>query len=301
LKIKLIIFVISVFAVFNCIAQLNGGFENWHDEYLYQVPDDWQTLNFLSIVVPPNPLSAFKATGIDKHTGNYALKLKTFFVNNNPVPDIIDDSVGLAFTGKVNYSPPEINFGFAYTGRPEKLVFWSKYMPVGNDTGGVIIVLQKWNGSGQDTIAYGRIYIPETPAYSLFEVSLTYYSSALPDTATIIFGASLKAGRTRVGSTIYIDDVAFSGWVGLIEKDLFTDKVKIFPNPAKESLTIAAEFKGAENVKIVDALGKTTGIYKIQNCFANVNTNLFVQGTYFYEICDINGNVFTRGKFNVLR
>ena len=288
-------------SILNSTAQLNGGFENWHDEFLYQVPDNWQTLNFLSILSPPNPLSAFKATGIDKHSGNYALKIKTFFVNNNPAPNIIDDSVGLIFTGKVNYSPTTIKLGFPYSSRPEKLDFWAKYSPVGNDTGGAIVLLQKWNGISADTVAFGQIYIAATGAYTPMQINLTYYSNVLPDTAAIIFGASLKMGRTRVGSTMYIDDVALIGWVGIDEKNQLNNKVKIFPNPANENLTITTEFEEAENIRIMDVSGKTVGRSKIQDHNSNVNTGLFVEGMYFYEICDKNNKILAKGKFSIVK
>ena len=294
-------FVIFIFISFNCIAQPNGGFENWSTEYTYLVPDNWQTLNFLSITTPPNPISAYKATGIDKHSGNFALKLKTIFVSTNPVPDIIDDTVGLVFKGKVIFFPPTINFGFPFTERPEKLEFWSKYSPVGNDTGGAIVVLRKWNGLGQDTIASGRIFLSATGLFTKFQVNLNYFSTELPDSADIIFGSSLKNGRSRVGSTLYIDDVAFTGWVGIQEKDVYSDKVKIVPNPATDAINILAQIDEANNVNITDAGGKEIGLYLIRNYCVNINTELFAKGIYFYEIRDKKNKVLTKDKFVIIR
>ena len=125
----------------NSFSQPNGGFENWSSVYNIQEPDNWQTSNVLSLTSPPNPLSAFKATGIDKHSGNYALMLKTVFFNNNLNPQIFPDSAGFIFTGKITNNPIIIKKGYPFTGRPQKLEFWAKYQPVGNDVAQLGIAL----------------------------------------------------------------------------------------------------------------------------------------------------------------
>ncbi len=287
--------------ILNSAAQPNGGFENWSNQYNYETPVSWQTLNFLSTAFPPNPLSAFKAIGIDKHSGNYALKLKTVFLTNNPAPDKIDDTIGLTFTGKVNLFPPSYKYGFPYNGRPEKFEFWAKYFPLGNDTAGVRVTLQNWNGAKNDTIAFGELNLAATSQYTLFQLNLTYYSNDLPDSASIIFGSSKNKYRARVGSTLFIDDAAFSGWVGIGENNPFTDKVKIFPNPARDNVNILAQIENADNVQIIDASGKLAGVYKILNNHSDVNTNLFAEGIYFYEIRDKQERALAKGKFNIVK
>jgi len=298
--------VVAIFFIFVCgiltgQAQPNGGFENWHTEFSSQVPDSWQTFNFLTITFPPNPLSVFKTSGIDKHSGNYGLKLETVYINNNPAPGTIDDTIGRIFTGKITISPPSIHYGFPYSGRPEMLEFWCKYVPVGMDTAGAAVILRRWNGNGNDTIASGIAIIKATASYTLFQMGLTYLSTALPDSAIIAFASSKRASQARVGSTLYLDDVAFTGWVGIEKNDLFSDKIKIFPNPATDEINIFAQIEEAKSVKIVDALGKNIAEYKIQNYNATVNTSILPEGIYFYEIADGKNKILTRGKFNVVK
>ena len=287
--------------ILNVFSQPNGGFENWSTVLNYQTPDGWQTLNFLSIFSPPNPLSAFKATGVDKHSGNYALKLKTIFVNNNPAPGSINDTIGYVFTGKVIVSPPSLKLGIPYVGRPEKLEFWAKYLPVGIDLAGVYVALLKWNGTSTDTIAYGDIIIDSTAIYTLFQIDLNYQSTSLPDTVIIGFASSYKESKARVGSMFYLDDVALTGWVGIDEKNIYSDKVKLFPNPATDEINIFATIDEADNIQIIDVSGKLMGNYKIQNYNANINTGLFAEGVFFYEIRNNKNISLTKGKFYVIK
>ena len=288
-------------SIVNCFAQPNPGFENWTTTFGIEDPDSWQTMNFLSLTTPPNPLSAFKAIGVDAHTGNYALKLTTIFINNNPAPTQIPDTTGLVFTGKINVSPFTLTYGFPYTGRPEKLEFWAKYAPVGGDTGRVGVALTKWNGVSRDTIANGGIDIHSTAIYTVFQYSLNYRSTSLPDSAVIAIASSKSKATARVNSSLYIDDVAFTGWVGINQYDINNSKVQVFPNPAKDNVTIHAQINEADNVQIIDASGKLVGIYKIQNYTSDINTSAFAEGFYFYEIRDKKNCVLTKGKFNVVK
>ncbi|MDO9186616.1 MAG: T9SS type A sorting domain-containing protein [Bacteroidia bacterium] len=301
MKKLMIISVILIFApTFQGKAQPNGGFENWSTIYTLQEPDNWQTLNFISLTAP-NPLSAFKATGIDKHSGNYALKLKTVYFSNNPLPDVVGDTTGGVFTGKVTLSPFAYKYGFPYTGRPEKLEFWSKYYPVGNDTAGAIVILKKWNGTHSDTIAIGGTNINATAGYSTFQTDLIYYSNELPDSAFIGFSASKVPQIARVNSTLYIDDVTFLGWVGVKEYDNNAELIKIFPNPASDNVNIFSSIEASDNIQVSDITGKITGRYKIRNCEVNINTGAFAEGIYIYEIRNDEGRMLCKGKFNVVR
>lgn len=297
----MITFVFLTSLLLSAVSQPNGGFENWSTEYNYQSPDGWQTLNFLSVFLAPNSLSAFKATGVDKHSGNYALKLKSIFINNNPLPDLVNDTIGYVFTGKVIVSPPSLKFGIPYVGRPEKLELWAKYFPVGMDLAGVSIALQKWNGISADTIAYGDIIIDSTLTYTLFKIDIAYQTNELPDTMIIGFASSYKKSLARVGSTLYIDDVVLTGWVGIEEKNIYTDKVKVFPNPATDAISINAEIEDAHNIQLTDVSGKLMGNYKIQHYNTNINTALFAEGIYFYEIRNRENMSLTKGKFNVVK
>ena len=299
-KLLIISSILITAPIYRGLAQPNGSFENWSTTFGVIDPDNWQTGNLLSLLSPPNPLSAFKAIGVDKHSGNYALKLQTIYLNNNPDPNLFLDTMGIAFTGKILINPVSSTMGYPYTGRPAMLEFWAKYQPVGGDNAEVGVLLKKWNGVSSDTVAFGSVIIGAVSQYTLFQCNLVYRLPELPDSAGIALSSSLKT-TARVGSTLFIDDLAFTGWVGIDEYNNYTDKVKIYPNPAKENITIDAQISEADNVQVDDVSGKLIGVYKIRNYSTNINTGAFSEGIYFYRIRDKNNKILTNGKFNVTK
>lgn len=294
-----IILVIIVFATRVIFSQPNGGFENWTSSFSSESPVGWQTLNFMQFTIPPNPVSVFKVSGLDKHSGNYALKLKSVYLHNNPIPDILDDTMGVIFTGAINISPSSYRYGFAYGGRPEKLGLWYKYLPVGADEGGVRVMLTRWNGVKQDTVAFGEATFNYNPSYSLFDLTLDYYSSELPDSATIFVASSRHRNVAREGSVLYLDDVEFSGWVGINEAEVYA--AKAYPNPAKDNITFSDISSEADVLEITDITSKTVASYKLKNSTQEVNTVFFAEGTYLYTIRNRENKLLYKGKFNVIK
>ncbi len=285
----------------NCLSQPNPGFEKWSTVFGIQEPDDWQTWNFTSLGTPPNQLSVFKASGVDKHSGNYAMKIKTIYLNYNPNPQFFPDSTGFAFTGKINLNPITVKYGYPYSGRPEKLEFWAKYYPVGNDTAAAIVALLKWNGTSSDTIALGVLTFGATAQYSLFQLTLHYFLPDIPDTASIGFASTIGSSG-RIGSTLYVDDLSFTGWVGIDEPSTYPDnKVKLFPNPVTDNLTLSTDIAEANEALVTDISGKTIGVYKIVDHRVNISTAEFEAGTYFCELRDKKNKILTKSKFTVVK
>lgn len=281
-------------------AQPNGGFENWTNEFGYENPDDWQTLNFLSLSNPPSELSAFKAVGSDKHSGNYALKLKTILVDDDQFPALLGDSVGGAFTGKINFSPFFYKFGYPYTGRPEKIQFWAKYQPVGNDTAAVAVMLRKLNGTLHDTVAFGVMKIAPSPVYTFYQLNLEYNFDILPDTAIIAFYPSGDTSFARINSTLFIDDVLFTGWVG-IDESKGLGALKIAPNPAKDYFSVCGATSCTEmSIHIRDISGNLLIRTPLQKADSGVNVSNLPTGLYIYEIYSKN-KITARGKLNIVK
>lgn len=297
---KNVLFIILSLLFCKLSAQQNGGFEAWTPEFNYENPDDWQTMNLLNLTTPPNPVSSFKAVGIDKHSGNYALKIKSVHIVNNPTPGMIPDTFGCAFKGKITISPVTFKAGYPYTSRPEKLEFYAKYSPVGNDTAYAEVLLKRWTDTLTDTIATGILNISASTVFNLYEVNLTYFKDELPDSAVIVFYSSRDTLTARVGSTLYVDDVSFSGWVGLNEIKK-PDKVTVFPNPAKEQITIRTTLDNTHTIRLVNSLGAEMGIYDMGSRGLTIEIGTFPEGTYFYEMRNKQNRVLDTGKFTVIK
>src|SRR5207244_4313911 len=91
------------------------------------------------------------------------------------------------------------------------------------------------------SIAIATSAAPTTQdAYTLFDVSFSYFSSVIPDTAWIVFGISPTTGNVSVGSSFYLDDVSFFGTAGVAEHSA-TDRAMLYqnvPNPVIDFSTI---------------------------------------------------------------
>lgn len=296
------VFILFWFILFNrIIAQPNGGFENWVSEFGYETPQDWQTMNVLSLTTPPNPLSAFKSFGIDKYSGFYGLKIQTIHVVNNPAPIAIADTFGVVFKGKITVSPTSFKPGFSYTGRPEKLQFYSKYHPVGNDVALAYVVLKKWNGFSSDTIAVGATQINATPMFEFFEVPLTYQSDTVyPDSADIAFLSSRDTLTARVGSALFVDDVVFSGWVGVNDYAKNPQSLQLYPNPAKNELNISfSPILNNAHVIIYDVSGKKLQAHFLEKNKTKIDVSDFLSGFYVFEFKNNNTTVY-REKVQII-
>jgi hypothetical protein len=298
MKYSLIVFLF--FVSFLCaFSQPNGGFEDWEQEYGNDSPVGWQTPNFLC-AFPFNPVSATKASGIDKHSGNYALKLKSVHLVTNPAPNLLDDTIGAAFTGSINLAPLYLKHGYPYNARPQILNVWYKYIPLGEDQGTAGALLTKWNGVKRDTIAIADSVLGYNPTFSLLQLQFNYFSEELPDSAVVLLASSRYDDRARVNSTLFVDDVEFSGWVA-INDDERKNIISLYPNPAKDELHFKTNVQENVKVNIIDATGKRITTLVVNGGEATVDTRNYCSGIYFYEVMNEKNGVITREKFTVMQ
>ena len=177
-------------------ATPNPGFENWTLVGSRYDPDNWSNLNPSTAIL--GVYTCTRASGVDKHSGNYAIKLQTksvFFQTAN----------GVATTGTlITTAPYGVTGGIPYTGRPDSITGWFKYAPVGADSG----LIQFSLFAAGDTVGYVRFQTGNyaTSTYTRFSAPITYYSSATPDTALWLLSSS-RAANPIVNSALYVDDL----------------------------------------------------------------------------------------------
>lgn len=289
------------------------NFEGWTGSGPVIEPIGWVSGNVLTMI-PGNKQSVFQAIAPDIHGGTYAMKIVTVDVVINPDPTTTPDPIGFVATG--SFSGVTLKGGFPYTVRPASAELWYKYAPSGVDTASFFMWLTKWNATtvSRDTIAWG--YWKTSATVSAFTntgpLTLVYnaaFPTTLPDTAGVIFSATGSGCLTcgNIGSTLWVDDITFSGWNGINEHPS-SNGVIVFPNPANEYVTIIADVYDASSVIAYDVTGKIISSTALKQTMSGIsrkegviNTSTFSAGLYSYAVFDARGNTLRNGKFNVVR
>lgn len=302
---KSILFFVSIFFAFAASSQSipNPGFESWLPNPDYDDPEGWGTLNLLSIPGFDNPASVFKDS-IAPYAGNYSLKITTVVLVNNPAPDQLADTFGVAFSGMVSFAGQVL--GFPYSLKPTTLNFYYKYTPVDNDTALCNVQLFKYNTTThmRDTLASGYFSQNNTVSnYTMGSVTLNYnaqFAGLDPDTAMITFQPSNDFVPIP-GSTLWVDELSFTGGVGIDDLASSKKDVLVYPNPAVNELTIVSQNENGEKVIVFDEAGRMLTSILLVNKTAKVDLHSYQNGNYFYRITDKDEAIITSGKFSIAR
>jgi len=77
--------------------------------------------------------------------------------------------------------------------------------------------------------------------------------------------------------------------------------VELYPNPTKNNVLISISYLGNKVVSVVDVTGKLMFEQAYRENTINISTQNYSNGTYFYTIQDLKGNVLHSSKFIVTR
>jgi len=312
MKNKLLLTLALTFIALVSFAQQppNAGFETWTPQTGYNEPNGWGTANLLGSNGPiwgsANPFSVFKVGSPDVNGGTSAMKITTFEYDNSGFVDLTsylpNDTLAFAFAGKIQSTAPYLRPGYAVTNRYAQFEFYSKYTPVGSDNAVCVVYLQRRVAGVVDTIAAGKIMINSTTSYTKYTVPLTYKNGYAPDTANIVFYSS--GAKPQVGSTLWVDDVSFSGnVVGINEAHTLLKAISVYPNPATDNITLTLSSNNATLalVELFDVTGRQVNAVSVQGNKATVNTGNYAEGLYTYRAYNENKELIGIGKFNVLK
>lgn len=301
---KILSLIFVVLALFSSAFAQQGVPNGYFNTWTNYNPDNWITVNVTFIL--GNDTSAWKETSGPNHKeGAATMRLETIKLNNNPFAPDLPDTVGVAFTGAINLFTGQLTTGFPYAARPSDLVFYYKNDVMPGDTTWATIMLQKWNSMTmtRDTIASGLWWtITDQPNWTLQSVPLYYntaFTNAYPDTAVILFSSS-SYYTPQVGSKIWLDAVAFSGWTGVDEMNQPAG-VRVFPNPATTEVSFNVDISGAATIEVFDLAGRKVDAVQIWKHRAALPVEGYKPGIYLYSILDGSGQVMERGKFSTTR
>jgi len=169
-------------------------------------------------------------------------------------------------------------------------------------------------GSAQDFIITRRLVSEPTGFLNYICWDMCYNPSSLvvwSSSSSNIGNGQSKFFSTYVISTIQgnahyryyvsIDGVNFIDSVDVMVSTLHVgmpernqSKFKVFPNPARSSITISRNTNSSNQLKIFDSLGKLVLSASLHNKESNINLSQLKPGFYFYTIMDSeNGEVIS--------
>ena len=284
-KLSLLFISIIIFASLYAQVIPNADMELWDNLSGNEEPTGWSTTN------PYANNSVIKST--DSHSGTYAALLETKLV-------IIINVPGIMGTGNLDLTAFTVAGGFPISTAYAQLSGYYKYEPVGADSFWVFGLFTKWNSgnNSRDTLAIANFFGGAASSYTLFQTDFFYLTPGTPDSALIIVSSTKNPLGGPEGSKLFIDDFNFSGSVGIDET--VEQPVNAYPSPANDKFIIRlSNISEAKQIIISDVLGNKVATIPVQSFVVNVNTSMFSDGMYLYQVTDKAGKLRSTGKFSV--
>lgn len=284
----------------------NGDFENWYnvvvsaslnyDDLGTGPTDNWMsTLNSLAAVPQtaggPGPVTVFKST--DKYTGTYAAKAVSANFPLGPVTIFIPGMIG---TAQMDMVGVRAVLGKPCTDcKPSHFKGYYKFEPVNGDSCAAVLLVSKWNTvtKKRDTIGYGKmVQHSAVSTYTQFEVPITYRSTAVSDTMTLLVVSSagfnvvnFVGSVGQVGNTMYVDNLTLDYPSGFEQVLMPEVGVNAYPNPASDILHIdlSKEVKNG-SLEVYNASGKQVGTYSLSSRANTIPVYSLVTGAYYFRL-----------------
>ena len=178
--------------------------------------------------------------------------------------------------------------------KPLKFTGFYKYTPVAGDS--AVIELEMYD---EDLLLGGGYFREKNTVsdWTSFEIVVDYeIDYADPNEIRLLFVSSagydfgdLENCKGQVGSTLYIDDIAFHYELGLVEPLMEKCKVNVYPNPVMETVNFEFEKEIEGRLVIYNLQGMEVASSNFERG-KNVNINLsnLATGTYLYRVIDGN-------------
>jgi Secretion system C-terminal sorting domain len=283
-------------------------------------PVGWVSSNVLTsglISFPNNPTTVIKSTSFFNSLPNSAQ-----IITKKVIPGILssagfNDTSGFMISGKLVTAPAlNIVLGYSYAVKSAQLDFQYNYQPTSLvDRGLVSVVFLKRNGAARDTIATGYTILtgsPSTTAFQTGSVLINYrnINGSAPDTAIIgaassvgsiknLLGSlSILAPAASLNSTLYLDDLSFSGIVSGVKTISEEKSLSVNFNNNSETLdvNVSSNYIGFTKIKIYDVTGKMIASKNITANAHKLDVKELQTGLYLYSVTDKADKNLKSGK-----
>ena len=242
------------FQLINATQQLpNASMEDW-TSFGSEEPDEWFSSNVFNISQGQAPMVT-RTT--EAYEGDYAVRIETFEISMNGQDTSLFGFILL--NGRIGEGGPGGGIPYPLSTLMPRLGGYFKYDPVGSDSALVLLQFRKYNTLTQqtDTVADFTFLLPPKAIYSPFQFTMEL--PEMPDTVLIGFAASnlMNQGSPNpaAGSVVILDRVTFGDPVQSIDL-LVEAKIRLFPNPAKETVILDTGGQALEWVKVFDGKGQ---------------------------------------------
>lgn len=290
---------ILIIAFFNGKAQNvpNGGFENWTSHSTFSTPDFWMTTDSISSIQSSPVHSATQEMSI-VHGGSSALKLQSWNYTFVTEP-------GVATNGNLDIGSLSFVGGTADTVRHGTLNGWYRFAPSAGDTAFILVAMTRWNGTSRDTVGAGYWTEYNTVAtYTQIGININYLLPGYPDTMLIVISSSsIGIGTGHIGTSFYVDDLSFSGVIGINEVHSNLISAKVYPNPAADFLLVETSWRVREkaSVSIFDINGRLIQKAALVDDKQRLDLSALRNGDYFFDLIEEKGTRLHSGKFSISR
>ncbi len=196
--------------------------------------------------------------------------------------------------------------GTPVVGRVASVSAWVQYTPgkdstgsVGLDSGSLTVNVFSTIHGVDSMVGTGIVNIGPSTSFHQVTANVVYTDSLDGADTVRILVASSGQSDVSDSSTLYVDDVTMTYVPGLGVKNVVANDVKVYPNPASETLYIDAKGNEGAGFTLFSVNGQVVA-NKVLSANDAVDVSALPEGLYFYTITG-KDNIVQRGKVSVVR
>jgi len=295
-----LLFLTLPFAPLRAQTLPNPGFETWVTVgTACENPTNWDSPN--EGVALFGVCSVFKETG-SVQAGSAAVRLETILIPlvNLRAPAAISNG-----TLVVNASDPfnsTVQGGSTIWGRPDALTGFYDYAPEGGDS--LTIRVRMYDITGTDTLLIAEDEFTDdsnTGGYVPFTLPLNYLTLDDAELAQVLIRSTRNTTDATVGTTLWIDELRFTGITGTEAVSNLPFGFNLYPNPASEVLHVENVIQQSVLFEVFDQTGRRVLESSLQSGVNALDVRGMFPGLHVYRAFNEAGQLVMSGTFQILR